>query len=76
MIRILLLLGAVLLAVWAWRSGRGQTQQEQVRRKPPATPLQEMATCPRCGVHFPRTEGVAGQAGLYCGAEHKRAAEG
>lgn len=76
MIRILLLLGAVLLAVWAWRSGRGQTQQEKVRRKPPAPTLQEMATCPRCGVHFPLAEGMDGKAGRYCSAEHKRAAEG
>jgi uncharacterized protein len=73
MMRILLLLGAVLLAIWAWRSARGDAPRA---KGPPASPkVQDMASCAHCGVHFPRGEGVPGRKGLYCGLEHQRAAE-
>ena len=76
MMRLVMLLAAVLLAIWAWRSGRGDAAGKAVKRKPAAPSLQDMGRCPRCGVHFPLAEGVAGKAGAYCSAEHKKAAEG
>jgi uncharacterized protein len=75
MMRLVLLLAAVVLAVWAWRSGRGDQAQSRVKRKP-RQDLLDMGQCPHCGVHFPLAEAVKGKAGAYCCTEHKKAAEG
>ena len=76
MMRLVLLLAAVLLAIWAWRSGRGDAADKQVKRKPAPPPLQDMGRCQHCGVHFPQAEAVRGKAGSYCSPEHRQAAEG
>jgi uncharacterized protein len=75
MIRLILLLAAALLGIWAWRSARGDAPAPRAKGPPPAPPVQDMARCAHCGVHFPRTEGVPGRQGLYCGPEHLRLAE-
>ncbi len=77
--KALIILLAVLAGVWLWRNGR---QKALDARKPPkerAKPdggVQEMVSCPVCGVHLPRSDAVAGTQGLYCSAAHRQQAEG
>jgi len=72
--KFFLVLVAVLIGVWLFRSGR---QDKVTREKPPAPPPgpQEMVNCPVCGVHFPQADAVSGRNGLYCSDEHRQRAE-
>lgn len=76
--KYLLVLLVVLVGVWAWRHGR----RLENRRPPPpgagqaAAEPQDMACCPVCGLHLPRSEALAGRKGLYCSAAHRQQAEG
>lgn len=74
--KLLLVLAAVLLGVWLWRSGRsGATPRtDQPPPPPPAVP-QDMVACALCGLHVPRSEAVAGRRGLYCCTDHQQRAE-
>jgi uncharacterized protein len=72
--KFFLVLAVVLFGVWLWRSGR---QDKVARNKPPVPPAgpQEMVSCQFCGVHFPKSDAVAGRNGLYCSTEHRQRAE-
>ncbi len=79
--KLLLLLAVILLAVWLWRSGRGEAAAPKPRAKrkaedraAPAAP-QEMVRCARCGLHLPLTEAVASRQAHYCSSEHRRQTE-
>ena len=75
-----LLLILVLVVAWLlWRNAR--LRDERASRPPPPQPpagnLQEMVSCPVCGVHLPRSDAVPGQRGvLYCSHEHRLRADG
>jgi uncharacterized protein len=71
--KLLIVLLAVLAGVWLWQRGRrvGDAPTRPGRAK--ALP---MVRCARCGTHLPATEAVAGHAGSYCCASHRRASEG
>jgi uncharacterized protein len=72
--KFFLVLAAVLIGVWLFRSGR----QDKVTRQKPLTPPpgpQEMVSCQSCGVHFPQADAVSGRNGLYCSTEHRQRAE-
>lgn len=75
--KLLIVLLAVLGGVWLWKRGR---RLEQSHRTPPPRPktrqIQPMLSCPVCGVHFPKTDAIAGQQGSYCSVAHRREAEG
>lgn len=74
--KLLLLLAAVLLGVWLWRSGRGNAAPRERERPPPPPPEpQDMVACALCGLHVPRGDAVSGRHGLYCCAEHQQRAE-
>lgn len=73
--KFLLLLVVVLVAVWAWRSGRLPDATPKQKQKPPAPPPQDMVSCAQCGVHFPQADAIAGRNGLYCCVEHRQRAE-
>lgn len=69
----LLLLVAILVAVWVvWRYLKASAEQRRARQPPPL--VEDMVCCLRCGMHVPRTEAVAdpGGAGAYCCDEHRR----
>lgn len=74
--KLLLVLAAVLLGVWLWRSGRSGAapRADQSPPPPPAAP-QDMVACALCGLHVPRSEAVAGRQGLYCCTDHQQRAE-
>ncbi len=73
--KFLLLLVVVLVAVWAWRSGR--LADTAPKQKPPTTPPspQDMVSCAQCGVHVPQADAIAGRNGPYCCVEHRQRAE-
>mgnify|MGYP003385442671 CR=1 FL=1 len=72
--KFLLVLAVVLIGVWIWRSSRPDKVAQQ---KPPAAPQgpQEMVSCQLCGLHFPKSDAVAGGNRLYCSVEHRQRAE-
>lgn len=84
MLKILLLVGVVLVAVWALigrtrkqegedRKAREGADQPAARRVPSP---QQMVNCAQCGVHLPAADAVVDGARHYCSAEHRDAARG
>jgi uncharacterized protein len=76
--KLLLLLAALALGLWLWRSGRGATgsQRKPSDQASKATPkAQEMIPCALCRMHVPQAEAVAGTRGSYCCEQHRRQAE-
>ncbi|MET4579188.1 PP0621 family protein [Ottowia thiooxydans] len=72
--KILILLLAVLAGVWLWKRGRRLSQQQDPQRPPKtqkAVTVQPMLSCPVCGVHFPKSDAVAGPRGSYCSIAHR-----
>lgn len=90
--KILLILGAIALAIWLIRAarhtndadGRKEAGDRQDRQDRPAQPGSgavepeplKMLQCAQCGVHLPGAEAIAGRQGSYCSAEHRQRAEG
>ncbi len=68
--KFLLVVLAVLLVVWLWRSKREPTQNTKSKKASTQQPPSEMVSCAHCGLHLPKFEAVAGQQRLYCCAEH------
>jgi uncharacterized protein len=73
MSKLLIALLAVLAGVWLWQRGR-RVSSVQARSGP--TQALPMVRCARCGTHVPAPEAVAGRAGRYCCASHRRESEG
>ena len=72
--KFLLIVCAVMAGVW-WLKQPRQNQSTGTARQTPAIP-QAMVACAVCGLHVPQAEATAGRQGWYCGAEHRRRAEG
>lgn len=76
--KYLLVLLAVVLVAWQWRSTRRQRQL--LDRNPPTTTATtsatvEMVECKHCGIHLAAAESVPGQRGSYCSEAHRDSAE-
>ena len=75
--KLFFILVAVLIGLWWWKQrGKSKSPQANAASKPSPTPQVTMLKCGVCGVHVPDNEALAGQRGAYCGAEHRRQAEG
>jgi uncharacterized protein len=88
MMKYLLVLAVVLVGFYVWRHNRraeareaqeeadaAARRQKPAQQRPPTLP-HRMLTCRHCGLHLPASEAVKGTLGPYCGAEHRRLAEG
>ena len=66
------LLSFVLLAVIAWFAWRAwrRLAAGAAERGPGAA--EDMVRCAQCGVHLPRSEGVAAGGDFFCSEEHRR----
>jgi uncharacterized protein len=65
----------VILLVW-WAYRRAQKPSANATSRQTDTPdTQDMVRCAHCGIHLPRDEAVRGEKGLYCGTEHRLAAQ-
>ncbi|APW45715.1 PP0621 family protein [Rhodoferax antarcticus] len=72
--RGLLLLAAVLVIVWLWRSRAGSVKPDRATRA--AEPqLEDMVRCQQCGLHLPAADAITGRQGSYCCAEHLQLSE-
>ena len=73
--KFLLLLAALLLGVWLWRSNR--TLDPKLKRQQPRASPQPlvMVRCTLCAVHVPSGDAVQGNNGVYCNADHLHRAE-
>ena len=70
--KLLIVLLAVLLGVWLWRSRRVQNQRPT---KAPPKILQNMVPCQVCGVLLPQNEALTTAHGVYCSSAHRNQAE-
>ena len=76
--KALIVLLAVLAGIWIWRSSRRlpperkQPGGNQGRAK---AAIDDMVSCPVCGVHLPRADAVQGKRALYCSQDHRHQAE-
>ena len=73
--KLFFVLVAVLIGLWWWKQ-RARQPKPPATTQPGKTPQVTMLKCGVCGVHVPDNEALAGQRGAYCGAEHRRQAEG
>jgi len=75
--KLLVLVAALFVGVWLWRSGRFTGTKSAPRRPPPASEARqvEMVRCLHCSVHLPMAEAVQGRLGPYCNGEHRQLAE-
>nr|WP_315192084.1 PP0621 family protein [uncultured Albidiferax sp.] len=71
--KLLIILLAVLLGVWLWRSRRGPSKPPKPSKTTQA--LQDMVPCKVCGVLLPQTEALTTAHGVYCGPAHRAQAE-
>ncbi|WP_156909626.1 PP0621 family protein [Ottowia thiooxydans] len=69
--KILILLLAVLAGVWLWKRGRRLSKPQDPPRSGRPGAVQPMLSCPVCGVHFPKSDAVAGRQGSYCSVAHR-----
>ena len=75
--KIILILAAVLIGIWLFRSNRRADKQTRAPgpQKNAATDPQEMARCLLCEVHLPKMDSIQGRRGIYCSLEHRQRAE-
>jgi uncharacterized protein len=70
--KLLLVLAALAVGLWLWRSGRPSVG------KPNETPprqAQTMFACALCQVHVPQADALVGKRGYYCCEQHRQQAE-
>jgi len=68
--KAVLLIFVILLGVWLWRSSRPtRPRQEQLKADDKPPPL-DMVSCAFCSIHLPAAEGIKGNNGVYCSADH------
>ncbi|MBB1075750.1 hypothetical protein HUU62_15165 [Rhodoferax sp. 4810] len=70
----LLLLAAVLVVVWLWKSRSAPAKPDRAARATEPQP-QDMVRCHRCGLHLPKADALVGRQGNYCCAEHLHLSE-
>ena len=68
--KAVLLIFVILLGVWLWRSSRpARPRQGQPKADDKPLPL-DMVSCAFCSINLPATEGIKGNNGVYCCADH------
>lgn len=76
--KIVLVLIAVLVGVWLFRSNRRAPRNPAKSERSSANPAVaqlEMVRCLHCDVHLPKSDAVTGRRGIYCSLEHRQRAE-
>ena len=68
--RLFLLIALVVLVYWVARNYLRKSENSQ--ESPPPAAAEDMVICAQCGVHFPKSEGVAAQGRYYCSEAHRR----
>jgi uncharacterized protein len=69
-LKLILILVAVAIAYWIIRSYKKKLDKSGRRRSAPAG--EDMVRCAQCGLHLPRSEGVASGDHFYCSPDHRR----
>ena len=70
-----LLLLAVLVGIWLWRSSRRVDPKLKRQQPRAAAPPLVIVRCALCAVHVPTGDAVQGKNGAYCSADHLHSAE-
>ena len=73
--RALLLLAAVLIVVWLWRSRSRAVKPDLGAARAAEPQLQDIVRCHQCGLHLPASDALLGRQGSYCCAEHLQLSE-
>ncbi len=77
--KIVLVLVAVLIGIWLFRSGRRRDNAagNKADVQPDKAPVEalDMVRCQHCDLHLPMSDAVTGKNGVYCSVEHRRRAE-
>lgn len=73
--RYLLVLLAVLLVAWRWKTWRSSLKRKAEHQQTVAPEALTVVPCALCGVHVPHNDAVTGTKGAYCSAAHLRSSE-
>jgi uncharacterized protein len=76
--KIVVILLAVLAAIWFFKASRRGTDNTKKGAKEPVNPdvpALDMVRCHFCEIHLPRPDAIEGKKGSYCSLEHQRRAE-
>ena len=68
--KVILLIFVILLGVWLWRSNRPTLPRQEQSKSHDKPPPLNMVSCTFCSIHLPAAEGIKGNNGVYCSAEH------
>ena len=68
--KAVLLIFVILLGVWLWRSSRPTRPQQGQPKDDDKPPPLDMVACAFCSIHLPAAEGIKGNNGVYCSADH------
>jgi uncharacterized protein len=66
--KLILIVAGIFLAWWLLRK---YFQSFRSKQQPPSL-AEDMVRCAHCGVHLPRSEGLADNGRIYCSEEHRR----
>ena len=69
--KLLVVLAAVALFLWLWRSGRRAPPAAPPPPPRPALP-EAMVRCEHCGLHLPRGDALVSHDGNFCSPAHQR----
>jgi uncharacterized protein len=72
--KLLLILAAIALVIFIVKSYQRNIQGRPEPPTPRAGGGEDMVRCARCGVHFPRSEGIMTGGKYFCSEEHRRQA--
>ncbi|KQP14172.1 PP0621 family protein [Pseudorhodoferax sp. Leaf267] len=74
--KLLIVILAIAVGIWLWRSRRPPPQAAPPRKRPAGKAVAEMTRCAVCGLHLPLADAERSARGTYCSVEHRRQIEG
>lgn len=74
--KLLIVLLAIALGIWLWRSRRPPPKAAPPRARTGRKDVAEMTRCAVCGLHLPLADAERSARGTYCSVEHRRQLEG
>lgn len=71
MAKLILLALIGLLIYWILKS-YARNAQRSADKPPPASEVEDMVRCAKCGVNLPKSESILSQGNFFCSDEHRK----